>query len=240
VLVDRGFLVDVAKRVVVWEYDLPTGKPDAVAEMIGGKYWVVSGGGASGYQLSSLSVPDPAAKAKGDSLRAEQILAVKPGAAVSIKINLPGATAEEVQKVTKVLIDEAKAAGLVLTPNAPITIECSIADAGEETASYRRFGAPPFGPIGPFGPFGRRKEDEVTVEKKMSVLSIKENGKELWVASGHYGAPFHITIKEGQTVQEAANEQKGNPVQFFLGAKLPHYIARHGQDGSYGKSKLGP
>ena len=76
-------------------------------------------------------MPDPAAAAKGNSLRADQVLAVKPGAPVSIKINLPGATAEEVQKVTKVLIDEVKRVGMVLTPNAPLVIECSIADAGE-------------------------------------------------------------------------------------------------------------
>jgi hypothetical protein len=246
VLVDKGFLVDLEKRVVVWEYDLPTGKPDAIATMAGGRYWVASGGGNSACQLAGLVVPDAAARAKGDALTAQQLLAIRPGAAVTIKINLPKATQEEVQKVTKVLIDEAKAAGLVLSPNAPITIECSIADAGQEQATYRTFGAPPqpLGPIGPFGPIGPRlgrgSEEEATVEKRLSVLSIKENGKELWVATGHYGAPFHITIKEGQTAQQAANEQKGNPVQFFLTAKLPRYLARHGDGGSYGKSKLWP
>lgn len=254
VLVDRGFLVDLAKRVVVWEYDLPTGKPDAIARMEGGKYWVAGGSGSSGYQLSALTVPDPLAAAKGNSLRADQVLAVKPGAPVSIKINLPGATAEEVQKVTKVLIDEVKRVGLVLTPNAPLVIECSIADAGEEKATYERFGAgfgPPFGPaipplpIGPrfgprFGPFARSEPGEgATIQKRLSVLAVKENGQELWVASGHFGAPFQITIKDGQSVQDAVNEQKGNPVQFFLTAKLPRYLARHPEDAAYGKSKLG-
>jgi hypothetical protein len=247
VLVDKGFLVDLEKRVVVWEYDLPTGKPDAIATMAGGRYWVVSGGGNSGCQLAGLVVPDAAARAKAESLTAEQLLAVRPGAAVTIRINLPKATQEEVQKVTKVLIDEVKAAGLVLAPNAPITIECSISDAGKEEATYQTYDSPPrpFGPIGPLGPFGPRfgrdsKEEEATVEKRLSVLAVKENGKELWVATGHYGAPFHITIKEGQTVQEAVNEQKGNPVQFFLTAKVPRYLARHGETGSYGKSKLWP
>ena len=74
----------------------------------------------------------------------------------------------------------------------------------------------------------------------LSVISIKENGKELWVASGHYGAPFHVQIKEGQTLQQAVDEQKGNPVQFFQTATLPRYVARHGEDGTYGKSKLWP
>jgi len=76
------------------------------------------------------------------------------------------------------------------------------------------------------------------VNKKLSVLSIKENGKELWVASGQFGAPLHVQQKEGQTIQEAVNEQKGNPVQFFLHVKLPNYVAPHEADGTYGKSKL--
>ncbi len=248
VLVDRGSLVDLAKRIIVWEYDLPTGRPDAIATMAGGRYWVASGGGNSGYQLGGFAMPDASAKAAGDSLTAAQVLAVKPGAPVSIKINLPGATADEVKKVTNYLINEAKGIGLVLTPNASLVIECSIANQGEEKAEYAK-SASPFGPIGPigpfprgpFGPFGRRGEsEEATVEKRLSVLSIKENGKELWVASGHYGAPFHVQIKDGQTLQEAVSEQKGNPVQFFLTAKLPRYVARHGDGGTYGKSKLWP
>jgi hypothetical protein len=245
VLVDRGTLVDVAKRIVVWEYDLPTGRPDAIATMAGGRYWLASGSGNSGYQLAGFAVPDRAAKELGDSLTAAQVLAVKPGAAVSIKINLPGATADEVKKVQNHLIEEVKGIGLVLTPNAPLVIECSIANQGEEKAEYSK-SALPFGPIGPFprgpfGPFGPRGEsEEAKVEKRLSVISIKENGKELWVASGHYGAPFHVQIKEGQTLQQAVDEQKGNPVQFFQTAKLPRYVARHGEDGTYGKSKLWP
>ena len=43
-----------------------------------------------------------------------------------------------------------------------------------------------------------------------------------------------------EKIQEAVDEQKGNPVQFFLTAKLPRYLARHAADGAYGKSKLGP
>ena len=99
----------------------------------------------------------------------------------------------------------------------------------------RPIGRPLGGPFGPFDEPG----DEATVKKRLSVISIKENGKELWVASGHYGAPFHVRQKEGQSIQDAVNEQKGNPIQFFLQAELPKYIARHGEDGTYGKSKLG-
>ena len=268
-LVDRSFLVDLPKRIVLWQYELPTPKHEAIATMAGGLYWVLGGGGNRPYQLTSFSLPDSSAENRAQSLTEEDILAIKPGAAVQIKISVPGATPEEVQQVTKALIQEVRGNGLRLVPDAPITIECSIADAGEEKVNYTRFGFGPFGAMGeipipsppipvpfgrprggPFGgpigrplggPFGPFDEpgDEATVKKRLSVISIKENGKELWVASGHYGAPFHVRQKDGQSIQDAVNEQKGNPIQFFLQAELPKYIARHGEDGTYGKSKLG-
>jgi hypothetical protein len=259
-LVDYSYLVDLGKRIVLWQYELPSGKHRE--SMVGGLLWVVAGGGDSPYQLAGLPLPTPAAMQKGDLLTADSVLAVKPGAAAQIRISVPGASAEEVQQVSKKLIAEAQGAGLKLVADAPITIECSIVDAGKETVNYRRFGfgamggpfVPPLpiGPRGALGPFGRRgplgpfdrddreEGDEATVSKKLSVVSIKERGQEIWVASGHFGAPLHVTQKEGQTIQEAVDEQKGKPVQFFLNVKLPKYIARHEAEGTYGKSKLLP
>ncbi|MEX2174170.1 MAG: hypothetical protein WD872_07395, partial [Pirellulaceae bacterium] len=228
VMVDRLFLVDMAKRIVLWQYELPTLRGEAIAQMAGDRYWVIGGGGHNApYQLACLSVPDAAAKAKGETLTAESVLAVRPGAAVRVRINLPSASPEELQKVTKVLVDEIKANGMELAAEASIVIECSISDGGAETVTYSRFG---------FGQGG----EQATVSKQLSVLSIKENGKELWVATGAYGAPFSVHQKEGQSIQDAVNAQKGSPVQFFLHAKLPKHVARHEADGTYGKSRLQP
>ena len=267
-LVDHSFLVDLGKRIVLWQYELPSGKHQEA--FAGGLLWVLGRDGDSPYQLAGLTLPTAAAMQKAESLSAESVLAIKPGAAVQIKISVPGATTEEVQQVSKKLIAEAQGAGLKLVADAPITIECSIVDGGKETVNYRRFGfgamggpfvpplpplPMPIGPRGGFGPFGRRgplgpfdrgdrgdreEGDEATVSKKLSVVSIKERGKEIWVTSGHFGAPLHVTQKDGQTIQEAVDEQKGNPVQFFLNVKLPKYVARHEVEGTYGKSKLLP
>jgi hypothetical protein len=262
-LVDHSYLIDLPKRIVLWQYELPRPKHETIATLAGGLCWVLGGSGNVPYQLTSFAIPDSPAEKRAQSLSEDEVLAIKPGAAVQIKISVPGATPEEVQQVTKALIQEVRGNGLRLVPDAPITIECSIADAGEEKVSYERFGFGPFGAFGEIpgvGPFGRplgghfgrpfggtfgrggpidETGDEATVKKRLSVISIKENGKELWIASGHYGAPFHLRQKEGQSIQDAVNEQRGNPIQFFLQAELPKYVARHGEDGTYGKSKLG-
>ena len=254
-LVDRSYLVDLGKRIVLWQYELPAVRHEAIATMAGGVFWVLGGGGNAPSQLAGLTLPDAEATRMAESLSADGVLAIKPGAEVQIKINVPGATPDEVQQVTKALIAKTQARGLKLVADAPITIECSIVDGGKETVNYRRFGfgpmgpfgpGGPMGPVGPFGPIGRRgaidgeEGDEATVHKKLSVLSIKENGHEIWVTSGHFGAPIHVTQKEGQTIQEAVDAQKGNPVRFFLNVELPKFVARHETGGAYGKSKLLP
>jgi hypothetical protein len=75
----------------------------------------------------------------------------------------------------------------------------------------------------------------------VTVLSLKENGTEIWAASGSFGhAPGTVWIKQGQSVQQAVDEQKANPIQFFYGVKLPTYVARHPEGGAYGKGQLKP
>jgi hypothetical protein len=173
-------------------------------------------------------VPDAAARAKGDQLTADGVLALKPGAQVSLSVNLPNAKPDEVQSVTKKITDALAEQGFVVAAGAPISVEATIEDAGKETVTYRN--RPGF--------FGGG--EKVEVQKHNSIVTIKENGQTLWTATGHYGAPRLLRHKDGQTIQEAVNEQKGNPIAFFDGLRFPKHIARHEAGGAYGSSKLAP
>ena len=44
-LVDRSYLVDLGKRIVLWQYELPAVRHEAIATMAGGVFWVLGGGG---------------------------------------------------------------------------------------------------------------------------------------------------------------------------------------------------
>jgi hypothetical protein len=231
VLVDHRFLVDLYKRIVLWQYDLPPMKGQYVAAAIGGKAWVVGGGTHHApYQLAAINIPDAAAKSAADVITAEKVLALKPGARVSLSVNLPG-TPEEIARATKNLSDQLTANGMIVADGAPLVLEATITDGGNETVTYTRFG---------FGHFGGGGE-AATVNKQVTVLSLKENGTEIWAASGSFGhAPGMVHLKEGQSVQEAVNERQSDPIQFFYGVKLPTYVARHPEGGAYGKGQLKP
>lgn len=228
-LVDDIWLIDIEKRIVLWEYQLPPLRGESVATVTGGRAWVVGGGHGSPYQLASIPVPHAAAKQKASELTADAVLAVKPGVRVSLNINLPGATEEEMQKITKLMTDQLKANGMIVAAESPLVLEATIVDAGSQTKTYSRFG---------FGGGG----EEVTVNKQRSVLSLAENGELLWATSGTYGhAPGIVSTRDGQSAQEAVDSSnKFNPVNFFYSAKFPKYLARHGENVAYGKSRLTP
>lgn len=226
VLVNHQFLVNLDKRIVLWQYESAQSHGRAVGQFGGGKNWLVTSSGLgvrSSYGLRCVSIPDAAAKSKDDSIGGN-LFVLKPGARVALNINLPDAN--DVPKATKHLTTQLQAAGMVVDPAAPLVLEASINDAGSETKKYSRFA------------FSRDGE-EATVSKQMSVLSLKENGREVWVATGRYGsAPSMVLIKSGQSIQEAVNEKQINPAQFFFNVKLPPYLARHPEGGVFGSSKL--
>jgi hypothetical protein len=226
VLVDRSQLVDIDKRIVLWKYDYGGKQP--LAEHFGGRFWMVNGGHSNPFQLFSPTLPEAAAKAKGEQLTADGVLALKPGAQVRLTVNLPTHPAD-VQKVTQALTDSLTKQGFTVAAGAPITLEATIADGGKESVSYRGFG---------FGRFGGG--DKVEVQKYSSTVTMKENGKEIWGAAAHYGAPHMVHQKDGQKIEDAVNESRGNPVDFFTNVRIPRYMARHEADGAYGTSKLAP
>ena len=227
VFVDGSQLVDLEKRVVLWKYDA-AGNRKPLTGQFGGQFWLVAGGFNEPYQLFSRSLPEAAATAKGAQLTADGVLALKPGSQVSLQVNLP-AHAADVQKVTQALTDGLTKQGLTVAAGAPITLEATIADAGKETVSYRGFG---FGRLG--------GNDKVEVQKYTSTVVMKENGKEIWSATAHYGAPHLVQQKDGQKIEDAVNESRGNPVDYFSHVQLPRFMARHEADGAYGTSKLTP
>ena len=54
------------------------------------------------------------------------------------------------------------------------------------------------------------------------------------------GRVLLVHQKEGQKIEDAINEQRGNPPDFFTNVRIPRHMARHEADGAYGSSKLAP
>jgi hypothetical protein len=228
VLVDRQHLVDLDKRIILWRYDLPPGG-QPVSRAFGGRLWLLTGGHNNPFQLFAATIPDAAAIAKGENLTADGVLALKPGAQVSLKLDLARAKPEEAQKAKDELTQRLIEQGMTVADGAPLVLEAVITDGGKEKANYRNR-------PGRFGGGGQ----EIEVQKDISTVTLKENDKVLWTASRTYGAPHMLRYKDGQTLEEAVEEQRGIPASFFYTVQVPRYVARHEQDACYGSSKLAP
>ena len=169
VLINRQYVVDLDKRIFLWQYDLPAGasKPQTV-QVAGGRLWAPFGGFGKPHAVGSVSLPDAAARDMAASLTVEKVTAFQPGAKACVKCEVPGASAEELKHVTKVLTDQLTEAGIVVVAEAPLVVLASLADSGTSTANYRIVGG---------------QKEQASVVQQTGTISIKENGKVLWAQS---------------------------------------------------------
>jgi hypothetical protein len=65
-----------------------------------------------------------------------------------------------------------------------------------------------------------------------------EDNTVIWLAEAHSGAPHFLSLKEGQTLQQALAQYQKPNVKFFTQVNLPRYVARPHPSGAYGHSEL--
>lgn len=228
-------LIDLDKKVVIWTYQ--AGEPNV---QFGGRVWsVLSPPFGAAKILLHVEIPDASAKSMKASLAGQDLLALKPGTAVGVFINVAMGEPERV-KIYNHLLGQLKEAGMVIDQNSPISIEAATEQGKTESVTYQsrdwRFG-PRFDP---FGHFGRDPGEKANVTNQVSRITIREKGNVLWEAKQFLGAPHFITQKEGQSLQQAINESTTPGVAYFLTLNLPKHLARHPKGGTYGTSTLTP
>jgi WD40 repeat protein len=219
-------LIDLDKKVVLWTYQ--TGE---ATQMFGGRLWsVVNAHGAAGKSLVHVQIPDAKAKEMQASLSGKDLLALKPGTAVGVFINVALSEPDRVRIYDHILA-QLKEAGITLDQNSPISIEAATEQGKTESVNYRSFGSPRF-----FGPGG----ETANVTQTISRITIREKGKILWEAKQIAGAPHMINQKEGQSLQQAISAATGPNANYFLSLLMPKQLARHPDNGTYGSSTLTP
>jgi hypothetical protein len=229
-------LIDLDKKVVLWTYIV--GDPSF---SFGGRIWsVLDPRDQNDKTLLHVQIPEEAAKAKQASLVGQDLIALKPGTAVGVFINVALGEPERV-KIYNHILAQLKEAGITIDQNSPISIEAATEQGETESVTYhsydRRFGPRHF----PFGhPFRSDPGEKANVTKQVSRITIREKGNVLWEARQLIGAPYFITQKEGQSLQQAVNESTAPGVAYFLTLNLPRQLARHPKGGTYGTSTLTP
>ena len=154
--------------------------------------------------------------------------ALKAGSQVSLDLRFPTADPQDMNAITASYTEQLKSYNILVVTGSPLIFQASVEPGKTETKTYRT--------IGRFG------EETVNVTSQKCRLALTENGKVLWERSAEFsGAGFMLSRKEGETLQAAVDRScQQSVVNFFRNISLPGYIARQGEHGAYGFSKVTP
>jgi len=226
-LVGGQNLIDLERRVVLWEYNQTGGFHGKNGAQVGDNYWyLLTANDRSARALFPAKLPHNSALQMAQKMKPDDILAIKPGASIAIQWSVQG-DQKEVNDSYQSLIQQLQDIGMTYAEKSRLVLQVSTAAGETKEIQYRGFGR--F-----FGGGG----ETVRVTEYISKIQFVEDNNVIWMAEAHSGAPHMLSLKEGQTVQQALAQYQKPNVKFFTQVKLPKYVARPHPSGAYGHSEL--
>lgn len=221
VLLGGEKLIDLERRIVLWQYQHDVGGGQGYGEM-GGYFWyVISNHSRQERGLFRAKLPHDEPLKIAAGLNADQLLAVKPGAQIALNLSVQG----DQQAVSKALTDQLQTLGMSVVPGSRLVLQANTEAGKTGEVHYRGFGR-------------SRGMSQAQVTEQIARVKFLEDGKVLWEATSVKGTPHLLQMKEGQSLQEALAPYQQPNVEFFSQVKLPQYVARPHENGAYGASKL--
>jgi hypothetical protein len=221
-LVGGTDIVDIPRRIILWRYEVGY----AAAASSGGWQWLVmSSGNILGIVPAKLLHEEVLAAAK--NLNPEEILALKPGAKVSLDIQLGGDEQAKAESALKAALEQN---GVEVAPDQPLRLSARIVTGDSQTKEYGR------------GFFNREDREQVTVTEKRYDVELTVDGQSAWkqtslLQSGY--APHAIWMERGETAQQAVDRQNQQfSSRFSFSASIPRYVVHPKYAGPLGTSKI--
>jgi hypothetical protein len=219
-LVGGTDIVDIQRRLIVWRYQTA----HSVASSFGGWQWLVmSSGNILGIVPAKLLHEEVLTAAK--DLEPEEILALKPGAKVSLDIQLGGEEQTKAESALKAALEQN---GVEVVPDQPLRLSARIVTGDSQTKEYGR------------GFFNREDREQVTVTEKRYEVELTVDGQSAWkqtslLQSGY--APHAIWMERGETAQQAIDrENQQRSSRFSFTASIPRYVVHPKFAGPLGTS----
>ncbi|MGM0487865.1 MAG: WD40 repeat domain-containing protein [Planctomycetota bacterium] len=224
VLLGREYLFDLQRRTVLWQYKL--GRTGILTRYSGDLFFYLAADQAGRSRgLFPVRLPDGAARAAADELSAHQLLVLKPGSEVTIRMqtNLPPA---EKQKAHQALKTKCEANGFTVVSNSSLVFRATSKLGEPKEVTYRMFGS------------FRKMTREVT--PILYTLELFENQRKIWKTSGSGGPGFHISLKKNETIDNAIERLSQPNATFFTRVEIPRKLARPAPNAvAYGATMLG-
>ena len=177
--------------------------------------------------LVPAKVLQPEVLAVAKELDPDSLLALKPGAKVSLDIQLGG---EEQQKAESAIREALKQNGLEVVADSPLKISARIVTGESETKEYGR------------GFFNREDREQVTATSKLYEVELMVDGQSAWKNTSTIqigNSPPVIWLKEGESGQQALDRQNAErSAHFSFSAAIPRYVVHPKYAGPLGTSKI--
>jgi hypothetical protein len=226
-LVAGSKLIDLERRIVLWEYQLPSlFELDKSCGELGGVFWYTAGDG-SHNGVVGVEIPHHEARRKAASLNADALLVLKPGAVVNLTVHI-GGTPDEQLKARNDLTEQLKQLGIGVDPSSPLVLAATTETGKTKEQYYQEWGFS----------LGSPKIDKAKVTEQIARIRLTEGGNVLWESASVSGAPSLFYRRSDQTLQQAVDQMEPDNKYFFSQVLLPQYLARPGAGGAYGGSLL--
>jgi hypothetical protein len=217
-LAGDGTVIDAAKQIVAWRY-----KRSGEGWLKGGRFWYLTGDDSEGNTVMNVVLPHPAARQATAAVNVQDVLAVAPGMAITLDVDLGDATAtpEGLAQLTRAV----EAAGLRVESGAAITLTARTRGGESQEMMYRRM----------FG--GGRDEVTMSVPTRYYDVELLVGSVKAWATSNFQGPPHMPSLEEGESIQQAVSRHMGVSAR-FLPAIVPRNIVKAEYQKPRGESQL--
>ena len=220
-LVGGTDVVDLKRRVILWRYEAP----NLPAASSGQWRWLVmQSNNILGLVPTKMLQPEVLAAAK--DLDPDAILALKPGAKVSLDIQIGG---DEQMKAESAIRASLEQNGMGVVPDSPLRISARLVAGNSETKEYGS------------GFFNRENREQVTTTDQRYEVELLVDGQSAWKKTStlHAGSPPVVWLKEGESAQQAVDRQNAaRTAGFSFSASIPRYVVHPKYAEPMGTSKI--
>lgn len=215
VLLDHAHLVSLDKHLAVWTYEgVAPAMHGQLAQVRNGRMYYTADAASPGSPhrpvVASVALPDEHVAAKIVA-SGEPKLALKPGSSASLDVQVPASIRQDViDSLTSKLKDN----GVTIANDAPVSITVKEEPGETREISYRRIGFRAFG-----------QTDKVRVKEIKRSITISIDGQApAWQRGGIMMPPMFLSLKEGQSIDQAVKDAMRPSPLFYEGIRIPKLI----------------
>ncbi len=214
--------MDIQRRIILWRYEVPSLPSTAAGPW---RWLVMQNNNILGLVPTQMLQEEVLGAAR--DLDPDAILALKPGAKVSLDIQIGG---EERAKAEAALRAALEQNGMQVAPDQPLKLSARIVTGKSETKEYGR------------GFFFRENVERVTTTEKRYEVELTVDGQSAWKQTSTLqssGGPPVIWMKHGESAQQTLDRQNADrAAHFAFSASLPRYVVHPKYAGPLGTSKI--